>query len=254
MTTEHVLRQEHHRIRSGWGEAGLAALADDCAVVIVVDVLSFSTAVDVALGRGARVLPLRWRDERAAEAAAAAGATLAGPRGGAGWSLSPTSLHDLPAGRLLALPSPNGATLCAAAATRRVEVLVGCLRNASATAHRALESANGAPIAVIAAGERWGVDDGPLRVAVEDLLGAGAVIAALSGGTTAGCSPEAAVAEASFLGCRDRLGALIADCTSGRELRDGGYAADVEQASRLDVSRCAPRLVDGVLVHPATST
>ncbi|WP_075743543.1 MULTISPECIES: 2-phosphosulfolactate phosphatase [Actinoalloteichus] len=248
MADARVFRQADHRIRLDWGPAGLAALAEDCAVVVVVDVLSFSTAVDVAIGRGARVLPLPWRDDRAAEAATRAGAVLAGPRRGAGWSLSPASLRDIPAGQLLALPSPNGATLCATAAAGQAAVLVGGLRNAGATARRALTLAAGGPIAVIAAGERWGVNEGPLRPAVEDLLGAGAVIAGLA---TGGLSPEAELAEASFQGCRVRIAEVIAGCVSGRELRDEGFAADVELASLLDVSRAAPQLADGILVDGA---
>jgi hypothetical protein len=52
-------RQLDYGVRLEWGREGAALLAAECAVVIVIDVLSFSTAVDIAVGRGAAVLPLR---------------------------------------------------------------------------------------------------------------------------------------------------------------------------------------------------
>lgn len=136
-------RQHGHRVRLEWGPAGVELLAADCAAVIVVDVLSFCTSVDIAVGRGATVLPQRWGDcAAAAREAAARDALPAGPRTGAGPSLRPSSLLELAAGTRLALPSPNGATLCASAAEprggHRAAVFAGCLRNASAVAAAAL--------------------------------------------------------------------------------------------------------------------
>ena len=58
----------------------------------------------------------------------------AGPRDGAGPSLRPSSLLDLAAGTVLALPSPNGASLCARPPASTRVVLAGCLRNATAVA------------------------------------------------------------------------------------------------------------------------
>ena len=44
-----------------WGLAGAKALNDKVAVTIIVDVLSFSTCVDVATSRGASVFPFALR-------------------------------------------------------------------------------------------------------------------------------------------------------------------------------------------------
>src|SRR5207344_40828 len=46
--------------RFEWGLAGAAELGRFCSVLVVVDVLSFTTALDVAVGRGVRVHPFPW--------------------------------------------------------------------------------------------------------------------------------------------------------------------------------------------------
>ena len=58
-------RQHGFDVRFGWGRQGLATLAPDSEVIVIVDVLSFSTGVSVAVEQGAAVFPCRWRDERA---------------------------------------------------------------------------------------------------------------------------------------------------------------------------------------------
>src|SRR5262249_11086756 len=97
----------------------------------------------------------------------------------------------------------------------------------------------GGRITVIAAGEHW--PDGQLRPAVEDLLGAGAVVSALAGRR----SPEAETAQRAFEPTRSRLREVLAGCTSARELIERGFADDVDIAAAWDVSHCAPMLVDG---------
>lgn len=52
--------------RLEWGPNGLRRLAPVCDVIVIVDVLSFTTAVDIALGRGAEVFPYRWQDGKEA--------------------------------------------------------------------------------------------------------------------------------------------------------------------------------------------
>ena len=236
--------QQGQDIRLEWGGEGLDALERACAVLVIVDVLSFSTTVDLVLGRGGRVLPLDMRDERAT---AAAGAVLAGQ---SEWTLRPSSVVSFPPSVLLALPSPNGATLCAAAADTEAQVLAGCLRNAPAVAQRAHRLAGDGPIGVIPCGERWGVNvlgsesHGPLRPCVEDHLGAGAIVAALlDHGRSA--SPEARLAATAYRGTD--IAVALAECSSGRELTDGGHSRDVTLAAEVAVSTIAPTLVDGVL-------
>jgi 2-phosphosulfolactate phosphatase len=233
-------RQRSYDVRCEWGAHGVELLARECAVVVIVDVLSFCTSVDVAVGRGARVLPQRWRDPDTARESAAHGAVQAGRREGAGPSLRPSSLLGLAAGTVLALPSPNGATLCAAAARHDAVVFAGCLRNATAVAVAARAACS--PVGVVPAGERW--PDGSLRVAGEDALGAGAIVTALGDLSR---SPEAELAAEQFSAAAARLPAVLAGLASGRELIADGFGADVDLAAAYDVSPATPRLVGGTL-------
>ncbi|MEA1650693.1 2-phosphosulfolactate phosphatase [Nitrospirillum sp. BR 11164] len=231
-------------VHSEWGFAGVEALRDRAAVLVIVDVLSFSTAVEIATGRGAAILPFPYGDAAAAQAAAEeAGAVLAAPRNAGGQlSLSPRSLTTITSGTRLMLPSPNGSRLSLAGGT--ATVLAGCLRNATAVAQRARMLAGGGDIAVIPAGERW--PDGSLRPAVEDLLGAGAVVAALD----LPLSAEARVARDAYRAAGPDLADIIRGTRSGRELAGWGYADDVELAVDLNVSATAPVLRDGAYQAP----
>lgn len=227
--------QASFALRCEWGLHGITQLASSSDAIVIVDLLSFSTCVAVAVERGAAVYPYRWYDTTAHDFAHAVGALLARPRGAGGYSLSPVSLLALPTGTKLVLPSPNGATL--SLATGGTPTFAGCLRNAAAVAQVAQQC--GPRISVIPAGERWA--DGSLRFAVEDLIGAGAIIHALVGTR----SPEAQAAEAVFLASQPALAAQLADCASGRELIARGFGGDVALAAALNAGQCAPRLRDG---------
>jgi 2-phosphosulfolactate phosphatase len=236
-----IFDQQEFDIRCEWGEHGVAVLAPISDVVIIIDVLSFSTSVEVAVTQGAIVFPYRWRDDTARAYAVSVGATLADPgRHPSRYSLSPASLTAIPRGTRLVLPSPNGATLTLAA--KPTPVLAGCLRNAGAVA--AVARQYGHKIAVIPAGERW-KDDGRLRPAFEDLIGAGAIISHLTGRR----SPEALVALAAFRAVESELDTELCQCSSGKELIEWGFATDVMLAAQLDVSACAPLLVNDAYIR-----
>ena len=92
-------------------------------------------------------------------------------------------------------------------------------------------------------GESW--PDGTFRPAVEDLIGAGAVVAALAADRSR--SPEARAAQGAFLACVGDLTATLAESVSGRELRAKGLSGDVAWAAARDVSPTVPVLgPDGV--------
>jgi len=230
--------QAEFDIRLEWGEHGVNLLAPISNVVIIVDVLSFSTSVEIATSRKAVVYPYRWKNETAQEFALSIGADLAQKRGYKGFSLSPQSLLNIPMGTKLVLPSPNGATLTLA--TGSTPTLAGCLRNARAVAESAKK--HGSRIALIPAGERW--PNGSLRPSFEDLIGAGAIIHYLDGY----CSPEAYAARYAFLAAEKELTNLLLQCGSGKELTERGYKEDVNLAAELNVSDCVPKFQDGAYV------
>ncbi|MFH8252190.1 2-phosphosulfolactate phosphatase [Microbacterium sp. B2969] len=121
--------------------------------------------------------------------------------------------------------------------------LVGALTNASAVAGAVLaeqkrRSAR-TSVAVIAGG------DGP-RFAVEDLLGAGAIIAALADRGIDHSSPEAAVACEAFRALRGATRHLLTASGSGRALAE--RADGVRAAAALDASSAVPVLRDGAFV------
>lgn len=226
-------------IRCEWGEEGLREMLPGSRAVVIVDVLSFSTSVDIAAGNGALVYPCRSRDHTAAAFARSRNALLANATRefeGGGYSLSPSSLVDIPAGTALVLPSPNGSTL--SLSTGDTPTYAGCLRNATALAAFLQRYETG--ISIVPAGERWKKQQ-TLRPAIEDLIGAGAVIHALEGTR----SPEAETAARVFRTFRDDLESVVGASGSGKELIGRGFEEDVRLAAALDASRCVPVLRDG---------
>lgn len=229
----------------------MRALLPTSDVVVIVDVLSFSTAVDVAVSRGAQILPYPYGQESAAGYAEAHDAVLAQPRAARGGqlSLSPQSLNSVAAATRIVLPSPNGSML--SRETGSLPTLAGCLRNASAVARAALHL--GRSIAVIAAGERW-LDDS-LRPAIEDLLGAGAIVDRIGGLP----SPDAEAMRAGYAALQGRIASVIQESQSGEELSGAGFAGDVAVAVEEDVSAATPLLQemayhDAALAAPGASS
>lgn len=248
-----VFGQRDYALRMEWGPSGAVATAAE--VAVVVDVLSFTTSVTVAVERGMRVFPFRWKDERAAEFAANHDAVLAVHRMDAerdgqapAPSLSPSGLMACDVIPRVILPSPNGSTIAAVLEEAgTAQIAAGCLRNASAVGRwLAPHLEGGRSVAVIAGGERWKTD-GTLRPALEDHLGAGAIIAATlaHAAEPLSVSPEASAAMAIFESMRGNLAGMVAECASGRELIAGGYGGDVAIASEYDHSEIVPALIDG---------
>lgn len=227
--------QRDYSVRFQWGPVVAKTLTEG--VCVVVDVLRFTTAVEVAVTRGVSVYPFRWRDASAGAFARSVDAVLADGAHPAGPSLSPSSMDALAPGASLVLPSPNGSTCAILASEAGAQVVAGCLRNAAAVAAWA-DEADG-PVTVIACGEKW--PDGSLRPSLEDLLGAGAILAAM----TRDASPEARAAIAAFREAANRLPEVLSQCASGRELSEKGWQSDIGYAAQLNASTTVPVLKDG---------
>jgi 2-phosphosulfolactate phosphatase len=210
-----------------WGVAGVQSLAPDCDVLVVVDILSFTTSVSVAVSCGASVRPI-GAGERVTDVSP--GDVLAGPRDGPGPTLSPVSLRALRPGQRLVLGSPNGAAI--ATALGRVPAVSAALRNAGAVVEWL--RARGGRVGIVAAGEH---DDDVWRPSYEDALGAGAIAARLG----AKCSPQAEAAAVAFRAAEPRLGDCLRECRSGLALVQSGFADDVTMAGELDADTVVRR-------------
>ncbi len=210
--------QSRYQVRLEWGDDGLARLAASD-VVVVVDVLRFSSTVTTRVAAGGAV-PL----DAAAHAVSLNGAAI---------SRAAAALDPAPI------------------------VLLGCLRNASAVAEAIADEQRrrGArtSIALIAGGELVPADAGAAartarRFAVEDLLGAGAIVDALGVRGIDHTSPEAAAAGEAFRGLRAATRHLLAASGSGQELAERGAHDEVRAAAELDASTAVPVLREGVFV------
>lgn len=228
--------QSRYQVRFDWGVAGLRRLAP-ADVVVVVDVLRFSSSVSARVAAGEDVA----LDDIALDDVALD--DVAPDR-----ALGDGALVDAADEGARAAPR-NGAAIAAAASGSLV--FLGCLRNAGAVADAVLaeQRRRGArtSIAVIAAGELGGPDEGSeLRFAVEDLLGSGAVVDALSKLGIDHTSPEAAAACESFRGLGGAVRHLLTASGSGQELLERGLRGDALAAAELEADPVAPVLRDGV--------
>lgn len=239
----------HADVHLEWGPVGARLAAERGDVVVIVDVLAFSTSVVLVANRGG--IPLSYsaseldamggRDRAAADLRAE---VVARDRASttARFSLSPASLATVGPGDRVIFTSLNGAA-CTSAASRAPLVIVGALTNRTSVAgtiRRTLRAGLAARCTIIACGERWtSVADEPdsLRPSVEDLLGAGAIASAAR---DLRLSPEAAVAAWSFDAVADRILDTLRGSVSGRELSDRGFPGDVELAARVDSSGAVP--------------
>lgn len=243
--------QEGYRCRLEWGHRGARVAAERGDVLVVIDVLRFSTATATAVQHGGIIYPCAWSDDPEALAArigaeAAVKRRQVTERGR--FSLSPSTFTTIEPGTRVVLASPNGAT-CSRYGRAVPHLLVGALVNARAVSEAVADilASTDWSVTVLACGERWKQpnEDGELRFAIEDYLGAGAILAGLPARLSR--SPEAQICQGAFLAARDDLRPILWESGSGRELQAMGYPEDVEHAARLDVYAAVPVMQDDLL-------
>lgn len=211
-------------------EWDLSAAKTPAEVGVIVDCLSFSTALTVGSKKNARVYPFAPRDY-AEQFAKRLNLDCAAKRKQGGLTLSPPSLLDY-RGNGLVLPSPNGSRLSLAAV--QDTVFCGCLRNATAVAKKLMRLQGS--IILIAAGERW--RDGSLRPCFEDWIACGAIASKIEAEKT----PETMAAIAAYEAIESDILTPLRKCESGVELISHGYTSDVEWAGMIDADQHVPQL------------
>lgn len=236
------------RVRLAWGRRGAQAAAERGDILVVIDTLRFSTAAATAVHYGALIYPCSPDEALFNALAERVGGEVAGysliPHSSASdrFTLSPRSYLGIEPGTRVVLPSPNGSTCCQYGA-QAAALFVGALVNAQAVAgavSHLLAAANQLNVTLLACGERWRAPDeeGVLRFALEDYLGAGAVLSALPFAQTI----EAQACGATFQALQDHLEAALWECESGQELRAKGLGEDVRDAAQLNLYDTAPVL------------
>ncbi|WAH35955.1 2-phosphosulfolactate phosphatase [Alicyclobacillus dauci] len=144
----------------------------------------------------------------------------------------------------IVLPSPNGSTCTVIAKESNVITIAGCIRNGFAVSSFIQERYPDSVISVIACGEQW--SNGVLRPAIEDLIGAGAILSQFDQSLL---SPEAKIAVSAFRHAEHDIQKILIECSSGRELAEKGFPEDVSIASELNVSHVVPVFHNGAYIQ-----
>jgi 2-phosphosulfolactate phosphatase len=232
------------RVHVEWGAIGARLAASRRDIVVIVDVLSFSTSVTVVLANGGT--PFSYSNQEIQENGGREkvenqlnAQIISRDRAStqSRFSLSPVSLKAVTPKDRIVLTSINGAH-CVSAASKSPIIIIGALTNRRATAEaitRLLRLNEASRCTLVACGELWSSifpDQEGMRPSIEDLIGAGAIAQALS--SEFSLSMEAQNAVDAFESNRDDLHHVLSNSISGRQLISREYGGDVELASQLD--------------------
>jgi 2-phosphosulfolactate phosphatase len=203
--------------------------------VVVFDVLRATTTMAAALAAGVSEIRV-FGDVPAARSAAAedrgarllCGEEKCLPPEGFDLGNSPGVFsRDLHSGRTVYMSTTNG-TRAIVAARQAPVVLTGALVNASAVGRAIATRWSGLDLTLLCAGTGGGV-------AMEDVIGAGAVIDALQRIARVTLSSDVALmAHRLFQWARGDLRSALADTQGGRNVIAAGLAPDIDFAARLD--------------------
>ncbi|NNM86431.1 MAG: 2-phosphosulfolactate phosphatase [Phycisphaerales bacterium] len=207
------------------------------AQVVVLDILRATSTTVTALASGAASVRLFDRPEEVlkARAAAVAPVIVAGERGCrkiAGFDLgnSPAEYsNDIVNKAAIYLSTTNGTRAAVAARTAR-RMLIGSLLNAAATAEAVVTELDRGPTLLLCAGT-----DG--RTAIEDVIGAGAILWQVLAGTMRPdleLTDTAWIAYQTFASVRSRLAPALRLGQGGINLIHADLEADIDFCAALD--------------------
>lgn len=190
-------------------------LADDIVlqydVCIMVDVLSFSTSLDLLINAKENAPNMPATDNFMHH-------------------LTPQSLH---------IPSPVGLPL--QLNLHPVPVLAGCLRNARAVARAAMQLGN--TVLVIPMGDKLAEEE--FKTCSEDFIAAGAIISYMKGSRSA----ESNAALDIYNSSKGNIEEMVKLSTSARQMMLHGFLVEVDQACQFNRSKNVPLLEEGTLIN-----
>jgi 2-phosphosulfolactate phosphatase len=199
--------------------------------VVVFDVLRATTTIAAALAAGVSEIRIFDTVEAAAAAKEGQNCLLVGERDclpPAGFDLgnSPGSFNPAAhRGRIIFMSTTNGARAIVAAQAAPL-LLTAALVNATATADRLVAAKM--DITLLCAGTAG-------QPAMEDLIGAGAVIDAIQNKASLALENDIArIAHRLFQSARHDLQSALAESTGGQNVIAVGLGADIDFAARLD--------------------
>ena len=235
-----------------WDGNGLNDAIKHNNIIIIVDVLRFSSTAITAVNNGTTIIP-SYTLSHAKTLSKKNGAMVSAL---SKYSLSPASFLKVPRNSEIILVSTNGARYSRLSSNAQL-VLVGALLNAGAVAKHAyaISKQFGRDIAIVAAGEKklvkkmgrnafeesFADDKNKDWFCLEDFLGAGAIISGIAMEKT----DEALYAQATFQKYKNKLLSIIRSAVSGRYLIDLKKENDIEFCSQLNKYTIVPQMVQG---------
>jgi 2-phosphosulfolactate phosphatase len=233
---------------TGWGPAGIEEALANHDLIVVVDVLRFSSTVTTAVANGFTIVPST--DLKKAELLSGeTGWAVSGRTGTAQYSLSPLDYVNPKHTDEVILVSPNGAA-CMQMISEEETGFIGCFLNARTVGRvlNTLSQKRRRNVAVIAAGE---VKEGQSedlhqrRFALEDYLGCGLILSELR----LALSPEATLCMRAYEASKMDYVELVRNCESGRYLIERGQDYDISHCVQRSIYEIVPVIHDAMIVR-----
>jgi len=225
------------------GPQGLRQAHRNHDIIVIVDVLRFSSAVTTAIANRFEIIPAAPL-EAARRMAEEGGLALAGSTGQARYSLSPIDYLNPSEPETVVLFSPNAAH-CAAQVDGG-PAFIGCFLNARAVARitERMSREEGRNIVLMAAGERLEEEHGR-RFAIEDYLACGMILSESGMDMTA----EAEMCQRCYEACKMDFAELVKGGQSGQSITARGLAFDLSHCLQRNIYEVVPLLAGGRIVR-----